>query len=65
MILTQLKHVFKFCVFKTFQVLKDAQCFLLANIHKSICENEKYASIRNKYVEKLAPLYICKYDAAG
>ncbi|TXG51166.1 hypothetical protein EZV62_023690 [Acer yangbiense] len=33
------------------KVLKDAQCFLLANIHKSICENEKYASIRNKIGE--------------
>ncbi|KAK0586463.1 hypothetical protein LWI29_007369 [Acer saccharum] len=33
------------------KVLKDSQCFLLANIHKSICENEKYASIRNKIGE--------------
>ncbi|KAB1216997.1 DNA mismatch repair protein MSH4 [Morella rubra] len=33
------------------KVLKDAKSFLLANIYKSVCENEKYASIRKRYVE--------------
>ncbi|KAH7549636.1 hypothetical protein JRO89_XS13G0059000 [Xanthoceras sorbifolium] len=33
------------------KVLKDAQCFLLANIYKSVCKNEKYASMRNKIGE--------------
>lgn len=33
------------------QVLKDAKSFLLANIYKSVCENEKYASIKKRYVE--------------
>ncbi|XP_040988272.1 DNA mismatch repair protein MSH4 isoform X4 [Juglans microcarpa x Juglans regia] len=28
------------------KVLKDAKSFLLANIYKSVCENEKYASIK-------------------
>ncbi|KAG8662282.1 hypothetical protein MANES_01G082400v8 [Manihot esculenta] len=28
------------------KVLKDAKSFLLANIYKTVCENEKYASIR-------------------
>ncbi|KAI7751887.1 hypothetical protein M8C21_002614, partial [Ambrosia artemisiifolia] len=27
-------------------VLKDANSFLLGNIYKSVCENDKYASIR-------------------
>jgi DNA mismatch repair protein MSH4 len=31
-------------------VLKDAKSFLLANMYKSVCENEKYASIRKRYV---------------
>ncbi|XP_044487299.1 DNA mismatch repair protein MSH4 [Mangifera indica] len=30
------------------KVLKDAQSFLLANIYKSVCENEIYASIRKR-----------------
>nr|DAD47740.1 TPA_asm: hypothetical protein HUJ06_017677 [Nelumbo nucifera] len=30
------------------KVLKDAKCFLLRNISDSICENEKYASIRKR-----------------
>ncbi|XVF13409.1 hypothetical protein REPUB_Repub08aG0205400 [Reevesia pubescens] len=33
------------------KVLKDAKCFLLANIYKSICENEKYADIRKRIGE--------------
>ena len=31
------------------QALKDAKCFLLANIYKTVCENDRYASIRKKY----------------
>eukprot|EP00262_Sarcandra_glabra_P011811 TRINITY_DN2910_c0_g1_i3.p1 TRINITY_DN2910_c0_g1~~TRINITY_DN2910_c0_g1_i3.p1 ORF type:complete len:737 (-),score=134.23 TRINITY_DN2910_c0_g1_i3:375-2585(-) len=30
------------------KVLKDAKSFLLCNIYKSICENEKYANIRKR-----------------
>ncbi|KAK6251107.1 hypothetical protein SCA6_005112 [Theobroma cacao] len=30
------------------KVLKDAKSFLLANVYKSICENEKYADIRKR-----------------
>ncbi|XP_071919067.1 DNA mismatch repair protein MSH4-like isoform X3 [Coffea arabica] len=33
------------------KVLKDAKCFLLTNIYKSVCENEKYASIRKRIGE--------------
>ncbi|GMJ06112.1 MUTS HOMOLOG 4, ARABIDOPSIS MUTS HOMOLOG 4, MUTS-like protein 4 [Hibiscus trionum] len=33
------------------KVLKDARCFLLANVYKSICENEKYAGIRKRIGE--------------
>ncbi|XP_057977263.1 DNA mismatch repair protein MSH4 isoform X2 [Malania oleifera] len=33
------------------KVLKDAKSFLLANVYKSICENEKYASIRKRIGE--------------
>ncbi|KAH9721218.1 DNA mismatch repair protein MSH4 [Citrus sinensis] len=33
------------------KVLKDAQSFLLANIYRSVCENEKYASIRKRIGE--------------
>ncbi|OMO52493.1 hypothetical protein COLO4_37144 [Corchorus olitorius] len=33
------------------KVLKDAKSFLLANIYKSICENEKYADIRKRIGE--------------
>ncbi|GAB2243428.1 hypothetical protein Droror1_Dr00020203 [Drosera rotundifolia] len=33
------------------KVLKGAQSFLLANIYNSICENEKYASIRQRIGE--------------
>ncbi|XP_010538470.1 PREDICTED: DNA mismatch repair protein MSH4 [Tarenaya hassleriana] len=33
------------------KVLKDAKCFLLTNICKSVCENDKYASIRKKIGE--------------
>ncbi|KAJ4712721.1 DNA mismatch repair protein MSH4 [Melia azedarach] len=33
------------------KVLKDAQSFLLANIYKSVCENEKYTSIRKRIGE--------------
>ncbi|GAB2274183.1 MutS protein msh4 [Dionaea muscipula] len=33
------------------KVLKDAKSFLLANIYNSICENEKYASIRKRIGE--------------
>ncbi|KAJ0106190.1 hypothetical protein Patl1_18459 [Pistacia atlantica] len=33
------------------KVLKDAQSFLLANIYKSVCENEKYSSIRKRIGE--------------
>ncbi|XP_074303752.1 DNA mismatch repair protein MSH4-like [Silene latifolia] len=32
-------------------VLKEAKSFLLGNIHKSICENEKYALIRQRIGE--------------
>lgn len=35
--------------FKAFQVLKDAKSFLLANVYKSVCANETYASIRKRY----------------
>lgn len=31
------------------QALKDAKCFLLSNIYKTVCENDKYASIRKRY----------------
>jgi len=34
------------------QVLKDAKCFLLANV-TSLCENEKYAAIRKRFASKL------------
>ncbi|XP_058085648.1 DNA mismatch repair protein MSH4 isoform X6 [Magnolia sinica] len=30
------------------KVLKDAKSFILCNIYKSVCENEKYASIRKR-----------------
>lgn len=30
------------------QVLKEAKSCLLGNVYKSICENEKYTSIRNR-----------------
>nr|GEV03072.1 DNA mismatch repair protein MSH4 [Tanacetum cinerariifolium] len=33
------------------KVLKDANSFLLGNIYKSVCENEKYASIRKRIEE--------------
>ncbi|XP_059456672.1 DNA mismatch repair protein MSH4 [Corylus avellana] len=33
------------------KVLKDAKSFLLANMYKSVCENEKYASIRKRIGE--------------
>ncbi|KAJ4831587.1 MutS protein msh4, partial [Turnera subulata] len=33
------------------KVLKDAKCFLLTNVYKTICENEKYASIRKRVGE--------------
>ncbi|KAK4483613.1 hypothetical protein RD792_010812 [Penstemon davidsonii] len=33
------------------KVLKDANCFLLKNVYKSICENEKFASIRERIGE--------------
>ncbi|KAM6557226.1 hypothetical protein CsatB_004245 [Cannabis sativa] len=33
------------------KVLKDAKSFLLANIYKSVCENEKYALIRKRIGE--------------
>ncbi|KAI3468970.1 hypothetical protein Pfo_025633 [Paulownia fortunei] len=33
------------------KVLKDANCFLLKNIYKSICENEKFASMRKRIGE--------------
>ncbi|XVF10863.1 hypothetical protein REPUB_Repub07fG0219700 [Reevesia pubescens] len=33
------------------KVLKDAKCFLLANVYKSICENEKNADIRKRIGE--------------
>nr|GFA27634.1 DNA mismatch repair protein MSH4 [Tanacetum cinerariifolium] len=33
------------------KVLKDANGFLLGNIYKSVCENEKYASIRKRIGE--------------
>ncbi|KAL6280006.1 hypothetical protein ACE6H2_016887 [Prunus campanulata] len=35
------------------KVLKDAKCFLLANVYKSVCENEKYAAIRRRFASKL------------
>ncbi|KAF9615531.1 hypothetical protein IFM89_024158 [Coptis chinensis] len=35
------------------KVLKDAKSFLLGNIYKSICENEKYASIRKRMPIKI------------
>uniref|UniRef100_M4F4C1 DNA mismatch repair protein MutS clamp domain-containing protein n=1 Tax=Brassica campestris TaxID=3711 RepID=M4F4C1_BRACM len=31
--------------------LKDAKCFLLANIYKTVCENDRYASIRKRVGE--------------
>lgn len=31
--------------------LKDAKCFLLSNIYKTVCENDKYASIRKRVGE--------------
>ncbi|KAK6157959.1 hypothetical protein DH2020_005273 [Rehmannia glutinosa] len=33
------------------KALKDANCFLLKNIYKSICENEKFASMRKRIGE--------------
>ncbi|KAL3497512.1 hypothetical protein ACH5RR_040244 [Cinchona calisaya] len=33
------------------KVLKDAKCFMLTNIYKSVCENDKYASIRKRIGE--------------
>ncbi|GAV72825.1 MutS_V domain-containing protein/MutS_IV domain-containing protein/MutS_III domain-containing protein, partial [Cephalotus follicularis] len=33
------------------KVLKDAKSFLLANVYKSVCENEKYSSIRKRIGE--------------
>ncbi|XP_039046820.1 DNA mismatch repair protein MSH4-like [Hibiscus syriacus] len=30
------------------KVLKDARCFFLVNVYKTICENEKYAGIRKR-----------------
>ncbi|KAK3005427.1 hypothetical protein RJ639_017105 [Escallonia herrerae] len=33
------------------KVLKDAKSFLLGNVYKSICENEKYASMRKRIGE--------------
>ncbi|KAG8374707.1 hypothetical protein BUALT_Bualt10G0024000 [Buddleja alternifolia] len=33
------------------KVLKDASCFLLKNVYKSICENEKFASMRKRIGE--------------
>ncbi|RXI00994.1 hypothetical protein DVH24_001228 [Malus domestica] len=33
------------------KVLKDAKCFLLANVYQSVCENEKYAAIRKRIGE--------------
>ncbi|KAG2315287.1 hypothetical protein Bca52824_018409 [Brassica carinata] len=31
--------------------IKDAKCFLLANIYKTVCENDRYASIRKRVGE--------------
>ncbi|KAB2622714.1 DNA mismatch repair protein MSH4-like [Pyrus ussuriensis x Pyrus communis] len=33
------------------RVLKDAKCFLLANVYQSVCENEKYTAIRKRIGE--------------
>ncbi|KAJ4848896.1 MutS protein msh4 [Turnera subulata] len=33
------------------KVLKDAKCFLLTNVYKTICESEKYASIQKRVGE--------------
>ncbi|KAK4424957.1 DNA mismatch repair protein MSH4 [Sesamum alatum] len=33
------------------KALKDANCFLLRNVYKSICENEKFASMRTRIGE--------------
>ncbi|XP_057787032.1 DNA mismatch repair protein MSH4 isoform X3 [Salvia miltiorrhiza] len=33
------------------KVLKDASCYLLKNIYKSICENEKFATMRRRIGE--------------
>ncbi|XP_057510615.1 DNA mismatch repair protein MSH4 [Actinidia eriantha] len=33
------------------KVLKDATCFLLGNVYRSVCENEKYASMRKRIGE--------------
>ncbi|KAL0854879.1 hypothetical protein Bca101_060031 [Brassica carinata] len=33
------------------QAIKDAKCFLLANIYKTVCENDRYASIRKRVGE--------------
>ncbi|KAL1194582.1 DNA mismatch repair protein MSH4 [Cardamine amara subsp. amara] len=33
------------------KVLKDAKCFLLANVYKSVCENDRYGTIRKKIGE--------------
>ncbi|KAL8552795.1 hypothetical protein ACS0TY_001467 [Phlomoides rotata] len=35
------------------KVLKDANCYLLKNIYKSICENEKFATMRKRIGEMI------------
>lgn len=35
------------------RVLKDAKSFLLGNVYNSVCENEKYASIRKRIGEEI------------
>lgn len=39
-------------VLLNFQVLKDATSSLLANVYKSVCENEKYTAIKKRFVAK-------------
>ncbi|CAL1375878.1 unnamed protein product [Linum trigynum] len=33
------------------KVLKDASCFLLSNVFRTVCENEDYSTIRNRICE--------------
>ncbi|CAA0823128.1 DNA mismatch repair protein MSH4 [Striga hermonthica] len=35
------------------KALKDANCFLLKNIYKSVCENEKFPSMRKRIAEMI------------
>ncbi|KAK6935161.1 hypothetical protein RJ641_035316, partial [Dillenia turbinata] len=48
-------------------VLKDAKSFLLGNVYKSVCENDKYALIRKRIGELIDEdvLYACVPFVAG